>query len=138
VAAFVADQVASGAGPAPDHVLSSTAARARATAEPVHAALASGVALELEPALYGADPDDIIDRLRLLPDTVGTVMVVGHNPTFHELALLLLSSDDTDGRRRLEAGFPTAALALVALDVTDWSAAAPGSGHLEELFLPTR
>jgi phosphohistidine phosphatase len=138
VAAFLADQVASGAAPAPDLVLSSTAARARATAEPVHAVLGADVALELERALYGADPDDIIDRLRLLPETVGTVMVVGHNPTFHELALLLLSSEDTDGRHRLEAGFPTAALALVALDITAWPAAAARSGHLEELFLPTR
>jgi len=66
------------------------------------------------------------------------VMIVGHNPTFHELALLLVSPDDDDGRARLEAGFPTAALAIVALDVERWAEVMAGCGRLEELFLPTR
>jgi len=137
VATFVADRVASGA-PAPDIVVSSSAARARATAEPVHAVLGAGVPLDIEPSLYGADADDVVDRLRLLADDIDAVMIVGHNPTFHELALLLVSPDDAPGRARLEAGFPTAALALVALDIPAWAALAAGSGCLEELFVPVR
>jgi phosphohistidine phosphatase len=137
VAAHMAEALASGTA-TPDLVLSSSAARALMTAEPVHAALGSGVALDVERDLYQADPDDIVDRLRLLPDEISGVMIVGHNPTFHDLALLLVSADDNDGRGRLEAGFPTAALARVALDVTAWSEVAAGCGRLEELFVPTR
>jgi len=137
VAAHLSDEVAAGA-PTPDLVLSSSAVRARRTAEVAHGALGAGVPLEFEGALYGADPDDIVTRLRLLPDEVGAVMIVGHNPTFHDLALLLVSTDDTDGRRRLEAGFPTAALALVALDAAVWTDLVAGCGRLEELFVPTR
>jgi phosphohistidine phosphatase len=135
VAAFVAEKETPGA-PTPDIVISSSAARARATAEPVHAVLGAGVPLDIDPSLYGADPDDVIDRLRLLPDDLGSVMIVGHNPTFHDLALLLLSADDSAGIARLEAGFPTAALALLALSVTKWTELTAGVGHLEELFLP--
>ncbi len=47
-------------------------------------------------------------------------MIVGHNPTFHDLAVMLVSADDSDGQARLEDGFPTAATAL-ALAVTTWS-----------------
>jgi phosphohistidine phosphatase len=136
VAAFLTTQLAAGR-PLPDLVLSSSAARARATAEPVHAALGPSVPLDIESALYGADPDDIVTRLRLLPDETTAVMIVGHNPTFHDLALLLLSAGDPDPRARLEA-FPTAALALLALDLPTWSALAPGSGRLQEFFVPTR
>jgi phosphohistidine phosphatase len=136
VAAFVTDQVASGR-PGPDLVLSSSAVRALTTAEPVHAALAGTVPLEIERPLYLADPDDIVTRLRLLPDEIGVVMIVGHNPTFHDLALLLVGSGDAEGHTRLEAGFPTAALAIVALDVSRWSEVDTGCGRLEELFVPT-
>jgi phosphohistidine phosphatase len=135
VAAHLAEKRATGA-PTPDLVLSSSAVRARTTAEPVHDALGADVPLEIERALYGADPDDVVDRLRLLPEEIGSVMIVGHNPTFHDLALLLTSEDDRDGRARLVAGFPTAALAVIALDAATWSAVAPARGRLEELFVP--
>ncbi len=137
VAAHLSDRVAAGA-PTPDVVISSSAVRALRTAEVAHGALAAGVALEIERQLYEADADDIVTRLRALPDEVRAVMIVGHNPAFHDLALLLVSTDDTDGRRRLEAGFPTAALALVALDATAWTDVVAGCGRLEELFVPTR
>ncbi|HEY5252480.1 MAG TPA: histidine phosphatase family protein [Acidimicrobiales bacterium] len=137
VAEHMAEAVASGAA-TPDLVLSSSAARALTTAQPVHAVLGSGVPLEVERDLYQADPDDIVDRLRLLTEDTKGVMIVGHNPTFHDLALLLVSPDDTDGRARLKDGFPTAATARVALNVTTWSEVAAGCGLLEELFVPSR
>jgi len=137
VAGYVADRVTSGAS-TPDLVISSSAMRARRTAEAAHAALGPAIPLEIERALYGADADAVVSRLRLLPDETRAVMIVGHNPTFHELALLLVSADDADGRARLEAGFPTAALAVIALDVAAWTEVAAGCGRLEDLFLPTR
>jgi phosphohistidine phosphatase len=137
VRSFVAGRLASGAT-TPDLVICSSAVRARQTAEPVHEALGAAVPLDIERSLYGADPDDIVTRLRLVSDEIGTVMIVGHNPSFHELVLLLVSADDAEGRARLETGFPTAALAIVALEVTDWSSLGAGGGRLEELFVPTR
>jgi phosphohistidine phosphatase len=125
-----------GAGePVPDIVLSSTAARALGTAEVAHEALPADITLELDRALYRAGPDDIIERLRLLPDGFAAPMVVGHNPTLHELVLELL---DGDGRAQLGDGFPTAALAIVALDIGAWSELRPEGGRLEELFVPMR
>ena len=121
--------------PTPDLVLSSTAARAlddggtgprRSRRRPLP--------LEIERALYQADPDDIVDRLRLLTDEIEGVMIVGHNPTFADLALLLVSADDSDGRARLEDGFPDRGPGPVALDVSSWSAVAAGCGRLEEFF----
>ncbi len=137
VAAYLADKVAAGA-PTPDVVLTSSAARALETAQAVHGALGEDVPLEIGRALYGADADDIVNRLRLVPDEIASVMVVGHNPAFHDLTLLLVSADDSEGRARLEAGFPTAALAVVALDAGHWTEVVAGCGRLEELFLPTR
>src|SRR5579875_859222 len=39
--------------------------------------------------LYLAPAADILDALRKVPETARTVLVVGHNPGLHDLALLL-------------------------------------------------
>jgi phosphohistidine phosphatase len=137
VATFVADQLSAGRK-GPDLVISSTATRALKTAEPVHAILPAGVPLDVERSLYGADPDDVIDRLRLLPDDVTVVMIVGHNPTFADLSVLLLSPDDAKGQAALKDGLPTGTLVRLSLDIASWPALVAGSGHLEEFFVPTR
>jgi len=136
VAALLAERVESGKA-VPDLVVSSSAARALQTAEAAHLALPD-TPLEVDRALYRAGPDDVIERLRLVPEPTVAPMVVGHNPTFHELALELVGSDDLEGRARLQDGFPTAVVAVVACDIERWADLAPGTGRLEELFLPPR
>jgi phosphohistidine phosphatase len=128
-----------GASELPSHVLCSSALRARETAELVMVGLGPDVALEVERGLYNADVDDVIERLRSVEDGTGeapaSVMVVGHNPTFAELALYLLSEDDSEGKSRL-GSFPTCALAQIELPVARWSELQPGAGHLKSLFVP--
>ena len=118
---------------APCTVLCSSARRARQTAELVTAELSGGAELLIESALYDADPDDVVDRLRLLDDDVAGVLVVGHNPTMHELAALLVSPDRDGERARVEERFPTAALACVGVDLVSWPALAMGEGRLLDL-----
>ena len=117
----------------PRTVLCSSARRARQTAELAVAPLGSDVEIVVEPALYGADPDDVVDLLRTLDDEAGSVLVVGHNPTLHELAVLLLDDAAVEERARLEARFPTAALAVVGVPAATWGRLALGTGRLLDL-----
>jgi phosphohistidine phosphatase len=138
-AAEVGAQIAStpvAAARRPELVVSSSARRARQTAELVVAELEPGVELMVERALYGAAPDDVVEIIRELGAETSSVMVVGHNPTVHELALGLLVTGDRAGRARLEQGFPTAALAAVAVPVEAWTALSMGSATLLELRTP--
>jgi len=121
---------------APALVLSSSARRAVETAEIVAAALDPPVELVVERALYSADVDDAVEIVRGLVDDAASVMVVGHNPTMHELALGLLDARDTAGRARLEGGFPTAALAVTAVPTDSWARVTLGSATLLALHTP--
>jgi phosphohistidine phosphatase len=123
--------------PLPRIVLSSSARRALQTAELVLPALGPGVELLVEQGLYHADVDDVLDVVRALSDDGASAMVVGHNPTLQEFTLLLVG-DDAAGRSRVEAGFPTAALAVVTTSASTWSDVAFGAGHLVELWTPPR
>lgn len=117
-------------------VISSSAARALETAEIVKGGLGPDVELDVERALYSADEEEVMDVIRRVDDDVPSVMVVGHNPTFANLALWLVSR--TDPRRSILESFPTCALAQIGARISRWSELSAGTGTLEEHFVPER
>ena len=58
------------------------------------------------------------------------VMVVGHNPGMHELALALAGSGDAAGRKALADNLPTSGLAMFDFAVDDWADVAFRRGRL--------
>lgn len=114
---------------APELVLCSTALRARQTLAALLPVLAGDVEIRVEAALYGAGVDEVLARLREVDDAVGSVLVVGHNPTLHELALALT------GRGDALAHFPTGALASLAF-TAPWAELAAGAAELEGFIVP--
>lgn len=133
---FLYDLGGTGA-PLPLLVLCSTAIRAVQTAELVLPALGPEVTFDVERDLYTADADEVIDRLRQVDDDVSSVMVVGHNPAFADLVLLLVSDSDIAGRGKL-ATYPTCALAQIALGSAGWTELDEHCGRLVNLFVPDR
>lgn len=111
----LAGSLAGSLGPL-DLVLCSPARRTRETAELALAGFAAAPELLYDDALYLADPAALIGRLRRVGDATGSVLVVGHNPGLHQLALLL--ADPASQRYKALAGgkFPTLARASLAID----------------------
>ena len=90
-------------------------------------------------ALYLANATELLHALRGVAETVRSVLLIGHNPGMHELALALigtraLASPD-DAARRLVAGYPTAALAEFAI-AGAWSHLDAGGGRLTRFLTP--
>ena len=92
----------------PELVLCSSARRARETLERIESAL-TGAGVRVEGELYGASGRELLARLRWLPDDVGSVLVIGHNPGMQGLALEFAAPAP-----ELAGKFPTAALAALA------------------------
>jgi phosphohistidine phosphatase len=118
----------------PDLVLCSPARRTRETLERIEGALGGGVEARVDEALYGATEASLLECLKELPQKVGSVMLIGHNPGLEELALALAS--EGGGLARLREKFPTAALATIDLPAERWSAVERGSGELVEYVRP--
>ena len=96
----------------PDVIRSSTAVRARTTAELIADAL--GLAperLDLDERLYGASPEDILGVVREFDDAIGTAMVVAHDPGMSDLAFALSGTIEH---------MPTCAVAEFRFDVGSW------------------
>lgn len=105
------------AGITPDLVLISPAVRTRETWELVSPAL-PGARVEVREGLYDATPEEVDAELRVGTAEAGTVMVVGHNPSLHELAMELLADGHSlpADLERVSVGFPTATAAIFAFD----------------------
>jgi phosphohistidine phosphatase len=87
--------------------------------------------VELLPELYGADPAQLLERVRSASVTdPAHLMVVGHNPGMHELALALTGSGDAAGRRALADNLPTSGLAVLDFAIDDWADVAFRRGQL--------
>jgi phosphohistidine phosphatase len=112
----------------PDLILSSTAARARATAEMVVDASRYKGPLVFTPDLYEAVPQAYVNALRGLDDQVESAMVIGHNPGVQQLLRTLTGTEPT---------LPTAALAKVELEISTWSELDQSAqGTLVQLWRP--
>jgi phosphohistidine phosphatase len=63
--------------------------------------------------VYGASATELLERLREVPDSIRSVMLVGHQPGIQDFALALVGAGA--GVDRLSGKFPTAALATIAV-----------------------
>ncbi|MDE2379236.1 histidine phosphatase family protein [Bradyrhizobium sp.] len=127
--------------PFPDTVLVSPAVRAKQTWDLAWEAMKDRVEepqVELLPELYGADPGQLLETIRsaTVPANPKRLMLIGHNPGMHELALMLMGSGDAAGRRALADNLPTAGLAVFDFDVKDWDDVAYRHGRLAAFVSP--
>jgi len=122
----------------PGLVLCSPARRARETLQPLRRVLPKSTEVRFEAELYAAAATDLLRRLRLVPDQVLSVMLVGHNPGLEDLGVML--ARPSAKRDLLAAKFPTGAMVALDLDVGRWHdlGERPGEtpGEVTLLFLP--
>jgi phosphohistidine phosphatase len=64
------------------------------------------------------------------------LLVVGHNPSLHELAMHLIGSGEGEAHRRINENLPTSGLVLIDLRFDDWSLLQQSTGRLERFVSP--
>jgi phosphohistidine phosphatase len=130
--------------PFPDTILVSTAVRALQTWEIVREAMQDAIKahapkprVEFLDELYGADPGRLLQIIRMTEATdPKRLMVVGHNPGMHELALALAGSGDATAKKALEHNLPTTGLAILDFSIDDWNEVAFRRGTLVRFTSP--
>jgi phosphohistidine phosphatase len=132
VAHAIADQLE---GHPLDLVLCSTSARTRETVELVAQAepAVAAAPLKLDGRLYLADPARLLKKLRKVPADAANVLLCGHNPGLHQLALVLLGEESVPDRLRYD--LPTAGLVVVDLD-GNWTSIGAGTAKLRAFVVP--
>jgi len=118
-------------GVTPDHALVSAALRTEQTWDAVASSAGWSVSADLDRGLYAAGPESALDLARLVPDSVSSLVVIGHNPTIGTLAQVLDDGTGDAGVAAEMAGdFPTSAVAVFTYDGA-WADLGEGTARLE-------
>lgn len=78
--------------------------------------------------IYHASIEDILDNLYQIPEEIKTVMVVGHNPSMHDLTEFLT--------QKFINKYPTCALAQISTE-NKWVELTQGCSNLENFMKPS-
>ncbi len=122
-------KVLKGKGAKPDRIVSSSAARAQATA--LYFAQEFEIDpqdLQIEKAIYDAFPLDVIDVVKACSDEYQEILVFGHNPAFTSI----LNSFSGDYIPNL----PTCGIGKVVADIKHWAYFIPHQASLEAFHFP--
>ena len=123
--------------PLPDLILCSTATRARQTLAPLVERLAPPAPpIALEDGLYLASESVLLNRLRDLPASVATVLMIGHNDGMWEAAEALAGRGKATLLAALRDKFPTGALATLQADIDRWAELKAGAATLAAFACP--
>ena len=125
-------------GLAPDVVLVSPARRTQETLAALEPWDDTPLVESME-VLYLATAQQLLAILRDVSETVRSVLLIGHNPGMHELAVMLTGtrppSASVEAARRLATGFPTAALAELVI-AGPWRQLDADGGQLLRFLTP--
>ncbi len=111
----------------PEIIVSSPAMRARQTAELVKNSAAFEAGIQFDERIYEASPMRLLEVVSEIEDEYASAMIVGHNPGFENIVRVLTG--------KLEP-MPTAALAVVELEIDSWKETNAETGDLRKFIRP--
>jgi phosphohistidine phosphatase len=119
-----------------DHVVASPALRVMETIERLGHGYGRRIEPEWDRRLYLASASMLLDLIHALPEKADRVLMIGHNPGFEELILLLVPEVAGDKlRAEVAIKYPTASIAQ--LDIGNlWATALPGESRLTRFIRP--
>lgn len=113
----------------PDVILSSTAVRARATADAVARSLSFHEGVRSDAQLYEASYGYVLSAFQRLTDNIQNAILFGHNPTLEQLVTYLL---------QMQGGIvlPTSGMVCLEANIQKWSELQPGQCQLKWFWIP--
>ncbi len=123
-------------GLVPDLALVSPATRAQETWLLAAAAFTPAPPMLTDEHIYNADIEKLLGVVGEARTEAHSLIVVGHNPGLHDLAMLLIASGEAKARDRIRDKLPTSGLVVVDLPIDDWPLVQAQTGRLERFISP--
>jgi phosphohistidine phosphatase len=119
-------------------VLCSDALRTRQTATLVLEAFGKKIPIEYTSKIYHASLEQIISQVREIDDDCSSLLIVGHNPGFHQLAIHFAGDGKKDLLKDVIENFPPGSLAIYDLPIKSWFDLRQAEGKLIDFTYPKK
>jgi phosphohistidine phosphatase len=120
----------------PDHALVSPARRTRETWSFAAQAFKSPPLETFEDRIYDASPETLLNIIREQGTAGKNLLLVGHNPSMHSVAVTLIAAGDLDAREQLRESLPTSGLVIIEFPFDSWAKLHPQSGRVTHFVTP--
>ncbi|GHF13132.1 phosphohistidine phosphatase [Kordiimonas sediminis] len=120
----------------PDMVLCSSAARTRETEARLKQACNGGWDCQFLDDLYLAPSHSMLQTLRGVPDDFASVLLIGHNPGIHDLAMQLVKDGEKVDMANLARKYPTCTLSAIKVPVSSFADLTIRKGRLNRFVRP--
>ena len=120
----------------PDRALVSPSRRTRETWDLLGPALGKRTRATYEQRLFDASPQTILDVVQETGTACTTLLVIGHNPSLHRVAVGLIATGDLDAREQLRENLPTSGLVIIEFPFEDWRKLHAQAGRLSHFVTP--
>lgn len=111
----------------PAIIISSPAMRAKQTANIVKKSAGLKAEIFFDERIYEASPLRLLEVISGIDDQFDSALIVGHNPGFEDIVRVLTG--------KIEA-MPTAALAVIDLEIDSWKEINSEAGYLRKIIRP--
>jgi phosphohistidine phosphatase len=111
----------------PSKIVSSPARRARQTVNLIKESSGVEASIHFDDRVYEASPQGLKQVLSELDDSIGSALIVGHNPGMEGLIQSLTGEIQP---------MPTAALAVIDISIDSWAEMGNGVGTLQAIYRP--
>ena len=115
-------------GQIPDYIISSSANRARTTVEIASSEGEWDSPISISDALYCAHNNSVLEVIREVPEKYASVMLVGHDPAWSDLASHFIGGGDIQ--------LKTASMACIDFEIVTWDEVDYGLGVLAWFLQP--
>lgn len=119
-----------------EHILASPAARVKETLAAAIEAAGRSPAITWDERIYMAGPTTLLEVVRETPEDYASLVLAGHNPGLQELLFELVGDADDPLLDEIAGKYPTAAFAVLELDIDQWEQIRPASGKLVHFARP--
>lgn len=118
----------------PELILCSSARRTRETLEIIQHSFNPKTEFSIENELYASSVYDLFKRIQRVPDSIKSLMIIGHNPGIQDLSLEL--SAPSELRDQISEKFPTGSLVDLIIKTESWSSTSPGDAEIISFTTP--
>lgn len=120
----------------PQKVLCSSAIRTTETLMKIEHACNQTFPVEYSDKLYHASAAEMLNVIAQVDASVNALLVVGHNPGIHELAMKLAKAGDESLIDKMAIKFPTCAIATFTCHMPDWGTLRQARTELVDFVSP--
>ena len=119
--------------PPPELIVTSSSRRTLDTLNGFCQGMSSHFAIEEEKKLYHASKEEILSRIKKVPEKIQSLLIVGHNPGFEEFIAWTVMGSTVSNPLKLTTG----SFVQLALNISLWSKLGPQTATLQ-LVIPGR